>query len=109
MKREKRIIRRIFDLYFRNILKQLPGEGDNVYIFLDEVQKISDWSEEVKSLHDRGYPVKFIVTGSSAMNIMRGSGESLVGRIDIRGSFHSLSGNSWNTLVLKLKAYQHLI
>jgi predicted AAA+ superfamily ATPase len=83
MKREDRIIRRIFDLYFRNILKQLPGEGDKVYIFLDEVQKINDWGEEVKSLHDRGYPVKFIVTGSSAMYIMRGSGESLVGRIDI--------------------------
>ena len=83
VQREDRIIRRIYDLYFRNILKQLPGEGDKVYIFLDEVQKIKDWGDEVKSLHDRGYPVKFIVTGSSAMNIMRGSGESLVGRIDI--------------------------
>ena len=83
VKREDRIIRQIYDLYFRNILKQVPGEGDKVYIFLDEVQKIKDWGDEVKSLHDRGYPVKFIVTGSSAMNIMRGSGESLVGRINI--------------------------
>jgi len=83
VKREEIIIRRIYDLYYRNILKQVPGEGDKVYIFLDEVQKIEDWGDEVKSLHDRGYPVKFIVTGSSAMNIMKGSGESLVGRIDI--------------------------
>ena len=83
VKREDRIIRQIYDLYFRNILKQVPGEGDRVYIFLDEVQKIKDWGDEVKSLHDRGYPVKFIVTGSSAMNIIRGSGESLAGRIDI--------------------------
>ena len=83
VKREDRIIRQIYDQYYRNILKQVPGEGDKVYIFLDEVQKIKDWGDEVKSLHDMGYPVKFIVTGSSAMNIMRGSGESLVGRIDI--------------------------
>ncbi len=83
VQREDRIIRRIYDLYFRNILKQVPGEGDKVYIFLDGVQKVRDWGEEVKSLHDRDYPVKFMVSGSSAMNILKGSGESLVGRIDI--------------------------
>jgi len=35
MKREDRIIRRIFDLYFRNVLKQLPGE-ETFYFLLVE-------------------------------------------------------------------------
>jgi len=83
VKKEERIIRRIFDLYFRSILKKVPHECEKVYFFLDEVQKIRDWGEEIKYLYDMDYPVKFIVTGSSAMNILKGSGESLVGRIQI--------------------------
>ncbi|MFW6305278.1 MAG: ATP-binding protein, partial [Candidatus Saliniplasma sp.] len=39
--------------------------------------------EEIKSIWDRGYPVKFIVSGSSSMNILKGGGESLVGRISL--------------------------
>ena len=37
----------------------------------------------IKSYYDRGYPIKFFVSGSSSMNILHGSGESLVGRIRI--------------------------
>lgn len=86
-KQEDQIIKRIFDIYFRNILHEVPGEAQRVYIFIDEIQKVPNWGDVIKSIYDMGYPIKFIVSGSSSMNILRGSGESLVGRIYIMKLF----------------------
>jgi len=84
MQKEERIVKRVIQLYYQNILKQIPEELENkAFIFLDEVQKIEGWSEEVKSIFDRNYPIKFIISGSSSMNVTKGAGESLVGRIRI--------------------------
>ncbi len=76
-------IKETIDSYFDDVLEKLPSE-EQTYIFLDEVHKVKEWSSVIKSYYDRSYPIKFFVTGSSSMNILRGSGESLVGRIRIR-------------------------
>lgn len=82
MQKEERIVKKVIQLYYQNILKQVPEEFENrVFIFLDELQKIELWSEEIKSIFDRKYPMKFIISGSSSMNVTKGVGESLVGRI----------------------------
>ncbi|VVB90977.1 AAA domain protein [uncultured archaeon] len=84
MKKEEAIIRRIVTLYSRNIIQEVTSELSlPVYIFLDEVQKIKEWGEEVKSIYDKDWNIKFLVSGSSSMNILKGSGESLLGRIKI--------------------------
>ncbi len=84
MKKEESIIRRIVTIYSRNIIQEVPNElSSKVFIFLDEVQKIKEWGEEVKSIFDKGWDIKFFVSGSSSMNILKGSGESLLGRIRI--------------------------
>ncbi len=72
----------VLKAYFNEIRLKHPSEGET-YVFLDEVQNRANWSPVVKSYYDRGYPVKFIVSGSSSFNILRGAGESLVGRIHI--------------------------
>ncbi len=72
----------VLKAYFNEIRLSHPSERET-YVFLDEVQNRADWSSVVKSYYDRGYPVKFIVSGSSSFNILRGAGESLVGRIHI--------------------------
>ena len=54
---------------------------DNVYIFLDEVHKLEDWGDMLKHWQDLGLKIKFIVSGSSSLRILKGSGESLLGRI----------------------------
>lgn len=86
-KQEDQIIKRIFDIYFRDILHEVPAEAQRVYIFIDEIQKVPNWGDVIKSIYDMGYPIKFIVSGSSSMNILRGSGESLIGRIYIMKLF----------------------
>lgn len=81
-KKEEKMIRRLLTLYSHNILKKTFEELDQkVYLFFDEVQKIAEWGEEIKSYYDKGLKLKFVISGSSSMNILMGSGESLVGRI----------------------------
>lgn len=57
---------------------------EKVYFFFDEIQKVDKWSEQLKSIQDKDVPVKFVITGSSSMNITKGAGESLVGRTEIK-------------------------
>lgn len=52
------------------------------YVFLDEVQKLQGWGDELKHWQDLGLDIKFMISGSSALRIVVGSGESLLGRID---------------------------
>lgn len=54
-------------------------EGQPVYIFLDEVQNLGEWSTQVKSLVDH-HSVRVLLTGSSALRIEQGR-DSLAGRI----------------------------
>jgi predicted AAA+ superfamily ATPase len=54
---------------------------------LDEVQKITGWSETVKRLWDEdsasGIPMQVIILGSSPLLVQRGLTESLAGRFEI--------------------------
>ncbi len=84
MEKKEYLVRDVFHLYCEKILGKSPSNlKQRVFIFLDEVQKVENWGEEVKSIWDRGYNIKFVISGSSSMNITRGAGESLVGRIRI--------------------------
>ncbi len=51
-----------------------------VHFFLDEVHNTETWSNHVKLFKDHYKQIDFTVTGSSASNVVKGAGESLVGR-----------------------------
>ena len=57
----------------------LARQGHKAYLFLDEVQNLDNWSNQLKFLVDT-FAVKVLVTGSSALRIERGK-DSLAGRI----------------------------
>jgi uncharacterized protein len=63
------------------------GEHSAAVLVLDEVQKISGWSEVVKEQWDRdtrgGDDVQLVVLGSSPLLIGRGLTESLAGRFEM--------------------------
>lgn len=56
-------------------------------LILDEIQKIPNWSEKVKSLWDEDrrnkIPLKIALLGSSALLIEKGLSESLMGRFEL--------------------------
>ena len=62
------------------------GEGTTLLV-LDEVQKVSRWSEAVKMLwdedHAAGRPLQVVLLGSSQFLMQRGLGESLAGRFEL--------------------------
>lgn len=61
--------------------------GGKVILVLDEVQKIADWSVEVKRLWDedsyKGKNLQVVLLGSSALLMQKGLIESLAGRFEI--------------------------
>lgn len=50
------------------------------FLFFDEVQKLSNWAEKIKVLYDTG-KYKIFVSGSESLFLLKGTRESLVGRI----------------------------
>ena len=54
---------------------------DKVFIFLDEVQKLDRWQEQIKTYYDNYENLKFFVSGSATLFIQKKAHESLAGRI----------------------------
>lgn len=76
--------RELIKIYSEEILKEAYSEyKEKVFFLFDEIQKIKNWGNHIKSIQDRELNIKFVITGSSSMNITKGAGESLAGRIRI--------------------------
>ena len=67
------------DLYFsKTNLVDFAGEfvkRGGKYLFLDEVHKYKNWSQELKSSYDYYPELKMVVTGSSALDIFKGKAD----------------------------------
>lgn len=63
--------------------------GERPVLAIDEIQKISGWSEVVKKRWDtRKQPIKVVLTGSSSLQLEKGLRESLTGRFEIIRAEH---------------------
>lgn len=49
-------------------------------VFFDEIQKVPNWENQIKQLYDRYPNIKFVLSGSTQLTMLRGSRESLAGR-----------------------------
>lgn len=67
--------------------RKLTVGGLDAILILDEVQKITQWSETVKRLWDEdtrtGLPLRVLILGSSPLLVQRGLTESLAGRFEV--------------------------
>jgi len=86
------------DLYFaRNSLVTFAGEfvkrGGKV-LFLDEVHKYKNWSQELKSSYDYFPELKIVATGSSALDIYKGKAD-----LSRRAMLYSLNGLSFREFI----------
>jgi hypothetical protein len=58
--------------------------GDGTLLVVDEIQKISNWSEAIKSLWDaHPHRLRVVLLGSSSLQIQSGLTESLAGRFEL--------------------------
>lgn len=56
------------------------GFGQPDILIIDEAQKLSESGRIIKGWHDSGLSTKFIISGSSSLNLLDQSAESLTGR-----------------------------
>jgi hypothetical protein len=73
---DKEIIVKLFDIFSKKYAK-----NGQTYLFLDEVQLIDFWQDQVKYLYDTYKNVKIVVSGSTSLFYNQKSKESLAGRI----------------------------
>lgn len=66
--------------YEEKVLKKEIGL-EKTFIFLDEIQKCSEWQNKLKIYYDLYPALKFIVSGSASAQISRKAKETLAGRI----------------------------
>ena len=81
------------DIYFsENRLIELADEfyiNNGEYLFIDEIHKYPDWSGELKNIYDSFPELKVVFTGSSILDIIRGSAD--LSRRAIIYKLHGLS------------------
>jgi len=67
------------DIYFsKNKLIDLADEfhkNAGKFLFIDEIHKYNDWSRELKNIYDSYPELKVIFTGSSVLDILKGSSD----------------------------------
>jgi hypothetical protein len=78
---KKGSLRDVLETFARILGEPLDSLSGRIYVFLDEIQKLENWEDDVKFWQDLKFEMKIVLSGSSTHGILRGSGESLVGRI----------------------------
>jgi uncharacterized protein len=61
--------------------KEIEGLKSFLYVFIDEVQKLPGFVEYIKTLYDLKLPIKWVLTGSSSLELKVQVKESLAGRV----------------------------
>ncbi len=74
-------VKEVVETFCEDILAEPVSDlNGSIHLFLDEVHNTPTWSDHVKHFTDHYKDIDFTITGSSASNIVKGAGESLVGR-----------------------------
>jgi uncharacterized protein len=91
------------DMYFaENKLFDLADDfykSAGEYLFIDEIHKYSDWSRELKNIYDSFPALKIVFTGSSVLDILKGSAD-----LSRRAIIYHLQGLSFREY---LKLFHH--
>ena len=72
----------VLESYQKMVLnKSFDETKGKIYVFLDEIQKVSDWENKLKTYYDIYPNIKFFISGSASVGLRKNSKESLAGRI----------------------------
>ncbi len=66
--------------YEGDVLKKRIEETERLFLFFDEVHKLSEWQEKVKILYDLYPHIKIFLSGSLGLSMRKQARESLAGR-----------------------------
>jgi len=66
-----------------NSFQKITGvdwKKNDIFVFLDEIQKLKDWGAKIKIIYDNFPRIKFIVSGSASMKLEKEALDNLAGR-----------------------------
>ncbi|MDR0230729.1 MAG: AAA family ATPase [Dysgonamonadaceae bacterium] len=86
---------RLFDL--ANDFDKMGGK----YLFIDEVHKYGNWSQEIKNIYDSFRDLKVVFTGSSMLEIYKGNAD-----LSRRAIHYTLNGMSFREFILLEKGLE---
>ena len=90
--------------FSRNLLFDLATEFDRMggkYLFIDEVHKYGNWSQEIKNIYDCFPDMKVVFTGSSMLEIYKGNAD-----LSRRAIHYTLNGLSFREFLLLEKGLE---
>jgi uncharacterized protein len=71
------------------------------YLFIDEIHKYTDWSRELKNIYDSFPTLKVVFTGSSVLDILKGSAD-----LSRRAIIYKLQGLSFREYLKLFHNYE---
>lgn len=93
------------DMYFsHHRLVELADEfykNAGEYLFIDEIHKYKDWSRELKNIYDSYPTLKVVFTGSSVLDILKGSAD-----LSRRALIYKLQGLSFREYLKYFHNYE---
>lgn len=93
------------DMYFgENKLVDLANDFNKnagEYLFIDEIHKYSNWSRELKNIYDSFPSLKIVFTGSSVLDILKGSAD-----LSRRAIIYKLHGLSFREYLILFHNYE---
>ena len=93
------------DMYFsENKLVELADnfyKNAGEYLFIDEIHKYKDWSRELKNIYDSYPTLKVVFTGSSVLDILKGSAD-----LSRRALIYKLQGLSFREYLKYFHNYE---
>lgn len=76
-------------------------QNGGTHLFVDEIHKYQNWSQELKNIRDKMKELKVVATGSSILNIQKGNAD--LSRRSVVYILHGLSFREFLTIELKLQ------
>ncbi len=76
-------------------------QNGGTHLFIDEIHKYQNWSQELKNIRDKMKELKVVATGSSILNIQKGNAD--LSRRSVVYTLHGLSFREFLTIELKLQ------
>lgn len=88
------------NIYFSNnllfdFISELYEDYGVRYFFLDEIHKYPDWNQELKNIYDSYLDIKIIFSGSSSMDLIKGTYD-----LSRRGVLYRIGGMSFREYLL---------
>lgn len=65
---------------YEDVTKLKIKDEKKIFVFLDEIQKLSEWHNKLKLIYDTNKNIKFFISGSASLFIEKKTKESLAGR-----------------------------